>query len=72
MYHLEINGSFEIVADRGDLYNLLEQNNGLREVVKLLRDLDQEQEKKSSRVRVERLCATSKQLCSIPLATFPH
>lgn len=53
MYHLEINGSFEIVADRGDLYNLLEQQEGLREVVKLLRDLDQEQDQERKAVEQE-------------------
>lgn len=53
MYHLEINGSFEIVADRGDLYNLLEQHEGLREAVKLLRDLDQEQEQERKAVEYE-------------------
>ena len=43
MYHITINGTFEVVADREDLYNLLEQQEGLREAVKLLRDLDKEQ-----------------------------
>ena len=43
MYHVTVNGTFEVVADREELYNLLEQQEGLREAVKLLRDLDKEQ-----------------------------
>ena len=36
MYHVTINGTFEVVADREELYNLLEQQEGLREAIKLL------------------------------------
>lgn len=53
MYHVTINGTFEVIADRGDLYNLLEQHEGLREAVKLLRDLDQEQEQERKAVEYE-------------------
>lgn len=47
MYHVTINGTFEVVADREELYNLLEQQEGLREAVKLLRDLDKEQKQEN-------------------------
>ena len=53
MYHVTINGTFEVIADRGDLYNLLEQQDGLREVVKLLRDLDKENEQERKAVEKE-------------------
>lgn len=53
MYHVTINGTFEVIADRGDLYNLLEQQEGLREAVKLLRDLDKEQDQERKAVEQE-------------------
>lgn len=53
MYHVTINGTFEVIADRGDLYNLLEQQDGLREAVKLLRDLDKEQDQERKAVEKE-------------------
>ena len=53
MYHLEVNGAFEIVSDREDLYNLLEQQEELKEAVKLLRDLDREQEQERKAVESE-------------------
>ena len=53
MYHVTVNGTFEVVADREELYNLLEQQEGLREAVKLLRDLDNEQDQERKAVEKE-------------------